>query len=95
MLAGGAAAEVAFGDEDLRAGVGGVVEDERRVGLAGIGTVLEAASVVEEEVLVAGALDALEELLGDDLVGVDVGHRQGDGVAGEDVDGDHICPMIS
>ena len=32
-----------------------------------------AAPVVEQELAVAGALDALEELLGDDLVGVDVG----------------------
>jgi hypothetical protein len=35
--------------------------------------VLDAAPVEEEELAVAGALDALEELLGDDLVGVDVG----------------------
>ncbi len=47
------------------------------------------APVVEEEVAVAGALDALEELLGDDLVRVDVGQRQRDGGGGEDVDGDH------
>ena len=78
-----------LGDEDLRARVARVVEDEGRVGLAGVGAVLDAAPVVEEEVAVAGALDALEELLGDDLVGVDVGQRQGDGGGGEDVDGDH------
>ena len=58
-------------------------------GLAGVGAFLDAAPVVEEEVAVAGALDALEELLGDDLVGVDVGAVERDGVAGEDVDGMH------
>ncbi len=87
VLAGAAAAEVLSGDEDLRALVMGLVEDEVRVGLAGVGAFLDAAPVVEEEVAVAGALDALEELLGDDLVGVDVGQRQRGGVGGEDVDG--------
>ncbi len=38
-----------------------LVEDEVRVGLARVGAVLNAAPVVEEEVAVAGALDALEE----------------------------------
>ena len=40
------------------------------------GVVEVVAPVEEEEVAVAGALDALEELLGDDLVRVDVGQRQ-------------------
>ena len=92
VLAGAAAAEVLSGDEDLRAFVDGVVEDEVGVGLAGVGAFLDAAPVVEEEVAVAGALDALEELLGDDLVRVDVGQRQRDGGGGEDVDGDHWVP---
>ena len=73
VLAGAAAAEVLSGDEDLGALVVVLVEDEVGVGLAGVGAFLDAAPVVEEEVAVAGALDALEELLGDDLVGVDVG----------------------
>ena len=76
MLAGASAAEVFLGDEDLRALVVVLVEDELGVGLAGVGALLDAAPVVEEELAVAGALDALEELLGDDLVGVDVGQRQ-------------------
>ena len=67
----------------------GLVEDEVGVGLAGVGAFLDAAPVVEEELAVAGALDALEELLGDDLVRVDVGQRQRSGVRGEDVDGFH------
>ena len=81
MLAGTAAAEVFSGDEDLRALVMGLVEDEGFVGLAGVGAFLDAAPVEEEEVAVAGALDALEELLGDDLVGVDVGAVERGGVA--------------
>jgi hypothetical protein len=68
VLARGAAAEVAFGEEDFGALVLGLVEDEIRIGLAGVRAFLDAAPVVEEEVFVAGALDALEELLGDDLV---------------------------
>ncbi len=66
-----------------------LVEDEVRMGLACVGAFLDAAPVVEEEFAVARALDALEELLGDDLVGVDVGQRQRYGFAGEDVDGFH------
>ena len=77
VLAGAAAAEVFSGDEDLRALVMVLVEDEVGVGLARVGAFLDAAPVVEEEVAVAGALDALEELLGDDLVGVDVGAVSG------------------
>ena len=37
-----------------------------------MGPVLGAAPIVEEEFAEAGALDSLEKLLGDDLVGVDV-----------------------
>src|SRR5207248_3674704 len=62
VLAGGAAAEVAAGDEDGRPRVGRVVDREARL----------AAPVPEEELAEAAALDALEELLGEDLVGVDV-----------------------
>ena len=89
VLAGAAAAEVFAGDEDFCAGVFGLVEDEGGVGLAGLRAFLDALPVEEEELAVAGALDALEELLGDDLVGIDVGdiERRGDG--GETVDGDH------
>ena len=47
------------------------------------------AVVVEEEVFVAGALDALEELLGDDLVRVDVWEWERGGDGGDGVDGGH------
>ena len=57
VLAARAAAEVAPVDEDR-------VRRQVPAGLLG--------PVVEEELAEAGALDALEELLGDDLVGVDV-----------------------
>src|SRR5713101_5963987 len=57
------AAEIGAGDKHRRALELQPVEREIR-GLA---------PVVEKERAVAGALDALEELLGDDLVGVDVG----------------------
>src|ERR1700761_5454915 len=57
VLAAGATAEVAAGHED------GVLR-QIPVGLLG--------PVVEEELPKAGALDPLEELLGDDLIGVDV-----------------------
>jgi hypothetical protein len=59
------------------------------VGLASIGALLDAAPVVEEEVAISGTLDSFEELLGNDLVGVDVGAVKRHGVAGEYVDGMH------
>ena len=43
-----------------------------RIGLAGRSQPGSLRPVVEQELAEAGALDALEELLGDDLVGVDV-----------------------
>ena len=58
VLAARAAAEVRPGGED-------------RVGRQVPARLLR--PVVEEELAEAGALDPLEELLGDDLVGVDVG----------------------
>src|SRR5690242_750809 len=57
MLAAGPAAEVAPGEQDR-------VLRQLPTGLLG--------PVVEQELAEARALDALEELLGDDLVGVDV-----------------------
>ena len=63
VLARRAAAEVAAGHQDRRAGVRGLLEREA----------LLAPPVPEQELAEAGALDALQELLGDDLVGVDVG----------------------
>src|SRR5436190_5173198 len=63
VLAGRAAAEVPAGDEDASAVV--LRPPQLELGVL--------HPVVEEELAVPGALDALEELLRDDLVGVDVG----------------------
>ena len=69
MLAGGAAAEVAAGDQDPGAGELGLVELE-----AGPLVAIVVEAPIEERVLaIARPLDALEELLRDDLVRVDVG----------------------
>ena len=74
MLARGAGAEVRAGDEDRRAGVLGLVEDE-------VGVVPPLGEQPRAE---AGALDALQPLAGDDLVGVDVGAVERDGPPGDD-----------
>ncbi len=39
---------------------------------AGVRSLLNAPPIVEKEFAIAGAFDPLEELLGDDLIGVDV-----------------------
>ena len=85
MLARGAAAEVAPGDEDGRATVARLVQDERRVGRA-VGVV---APVVEEELTEARSLDALEELLRDDLVCVNVRAFERNGDAFVNSEGKH------
>ena len=87
VLARAAAAEVLLGDEDLCALVLRLVEHEVRPLLDDVRRLGVVAPVEEEELAVAGALDALEELLRDDLVGVDVRQRQRHGGGGEDVDG--------
>ena len=69
VLARRAAAEVAPGHQHRAAAVRVLVEHEVRA----LGAAVVVAPGVEEERAEAGALDALEELLGDDLVGVDVG----------------------
>ena len=74
VLARGAAAEVATRDEDR---VGGQLPP----GLLG--------PVVEEELTKAGALHPLEELLGHDLVGIDVGAVEVRDLAGDRVDRVH------
>src|SRR5262245_13784594 len=79
MLAGTAAAEIVAGYKDLGALRTRLVEDEIGIGAA-FGVV---APVIEE--LVAEALlgDGLQEPRWDDLVGVDVLHRERDEAAGE------------
>src|SRR6202012_4176913 len=44
---------------------------------------------------VAGAFDAFEELLRDDLVGIDVGDIEWGGDGGESVDGDHYFASVN
>src|SRR5216683_784069 len=78
-LARAAAAEILAGDQDLRLPVGRLVEDEIRV----LRPVIAVAQLVEEGLAQAGALDRLQMLLGDDLVGVDIDHRQRRGDAVE------------
>jgi hypothetical protein len=75
VLAGGAATEVGAGDED-------------RVRLQLDLAVAE--PVVEEELSEAGPLDPLQELLGDDLVGVDVAAVQHRHLALDHVYGSHL-----
>src|SRR5205823_3288208 len=74
-----AAAEVGAGHQHRRATIGGLIEDE----------VVGPAPVIEEEGPVAGALDAFQELLGDDLVGIDVRPIEGSEDAGDVAEGFH------
>src|SRR5690349_16781687 len=79
MLAGGAGAEVGPGDEDrVRLQLDLAVADP----------------VVEEELAEAGPLDPLQELLGDDLVGVDVAAVQDRHLAFDLVYGAHLLAPI-
>src|SRR5882757_3270870 len=78
VLAARAAAEIGAGDDDLGVLVGRLVEDEILL-LA----VRRPAHFVEQAFLQAGALDGLQEVLGDDHVGVDIDHRQGGGDAAQ------------
>src|SRR5690606_3357785 len=74
-----AGAEVGAGHEDLGVGEALVVQDE-----AGV-----VAPLGEQALVEAGALDLLEPVAGDDLVGVDVGAVEGHGGALDDADGLH------
>ena len=82
VLAAGAGAEVGAGDEDARALVGGLVEDELGV-LAPAG---------EQRVFEAGLGDPLQVDGGDDLVGVDVRALERHGDAGVGRELVHIRP---
>jgi hypothetical protein len=86
VLTRGPAGEVLLSDEDLGALVLRPVENEVGIGLACVGPFLNAAPVEEEKVAIAGALDALEKLLRDYLVRIDIGQRQRDGFGADDVD---------
>ena len=71
VLARGAAAEVRARQQHRRAGVARIVQHESGAGGPAIG-----APVVEERVGEPGAPEPLQELLRDDLIGVDVAARQ-------------------
>jgi len=73
MLTRGAAAEIVFGDDDLRVAIGGLVQHEIRVFRA----VLIESHLREQSRAKARALDGLQILLGDDHVGVDVADLHG------------------
>src|SRR5262249_44898858 len=72
VLAAGPATEICTGYEDRGLAIGRAIENEVGLFLA----VRRVAHLVEQVLAEAGALDRLEELLGDDLVGVDIDHRQ-------------------
>ncbi|MNT28401.1 hypothetical protein D3C72_1640870 [compost metagenome] len=78
VLAAGAAAEVGAAHQDAGAGVGGPVQHEIGARLAGG---VEAV-VVEHALGQPGLVDPAQELLGDDLVGVEVLEADGRALAG-------------
>ena len=79
MLSGRATAEVAAGDQDrVRLELDLAVADP----------------VVEQELAEAGPLDPLQELLRDDLVGVDVGAVEHAHVAFDDLYWLHVSPLL-
>src|SRR5690606_38481420 len=79
VLAARARAEVRPGDQDRRALVLLLVEDEVAV----------VAPLREEPLLEPGALDLLQPVARDDLVGVDVGAVEGSRSSGDDSYGFH------
>src|SRR5262245_27682654 len=79
MLARGSAAEVVSRHQDLRLAVGGLVQHK----VGDILALFVVAQFVKEVFAKPGALDRLQELLGNDRVGVDVDHRQRCGDGGE------------
>ncbi len=68
MLAAGPAAEITAGQKDACASVFGPVEFEFRI----VGSVVAKSPIEKQKLPKASALDALEELLGDDLIGIDI-----------------------
>src|SRR5512142_1994476 len=72
MLARGAAPEISPRDKDRCARVARLVEHELNFRCA----VRLKAPIVEQELPEPGTLNALQELLGDDLVGVNIGAVQ-------------------
>src|ERR1700722_13776622 len=72
VFPGRPATEVLARDQDFGVLIVGMIEDEIRVRLARVWSLLHAPPVVEQKRSIAGAFDPLQELLGDDLVGIDV-----------------------
>ena len=68
MLPGGSAAEVFARDQNLRALVARVIENEIGMRRAGVRTLLNTPPIEEKEWAIAGAFDPLQELLGDCLL---------------------------
>src|ERR1700678_3437623 len=69
--------------QDLRAAIPRLVENELRIGSAGVRSLLNAPPIEEEEFTVAGALDPLEELLGNDLIRIDIDPVERSGKRGQ------------
>src|SRR6202453_3369954 len=72
MLTRRSTAEILARHQDSSIPVIGMVQNEDRMGRARIRSLLNAPPVIEEKVFITGAFDPLEELLGNDLIGVDV-----------------------
>src|SRR3984957_11747030 len=72
VFPGRPATEVLARDQDFGVLIVGVIEDEIRMRLAPVWSLLNAPPVVEQKRSIASALDPLQELLGDDLVSIDV-----------------------
>jgi hypothetical protein len=85
MLAARSTAEIVAGDQHAGARILRLVQHEVRNGDAG----LVKAHVVEQSLAQAFALHGLEELLGDNLVGIDIGDVQRSGLAVQADEGGH------
>ncbi len=72
MFAGGSAAEVLARNQNLRVLVVRMIQNEIRMRCAGIRSLLNAPPIEEQKFAIPGTFDPLEELLGNDLIGVDI-----------------------
>mmetsp|Transcript_1008 Transcript_1008/g.1958 ORF Transcript_1008/g.1958 Transcript_1008/m.1958 type:complete len:225 (+) Transcript_1008:654-1328(+) len=89
MFTRGSATEVVASHKDLRVAIGRLVQDE----IGDLVAVIVIAHLVKQVHPKARTLDRLQELLGNDHVGIDVdqGHRRGNaGQFGEFVHGEHL-----
>ena len=79
VLSAGSAPEIPSGDEDARARLLGPIEFE-----GGVERAIGPKTPVEEQILAeARAFDPFQKLLGDDLVGIDIGPVEGGHDSGE------------